>query len=84
MGRLGASLKADRKESRMTGTIKSNRSSSLNLSGVNVAILKRWLENIPSKATLRVQVTPGDRPFDSGSESLTASWTEDIGSPDGA
>lgn len=82
MGRLGASPKADRKETRMTGTIKTNRSASLNLSGVNARILKRWLEVIPNEATISVHVTPRDRPFDSESTSITASWTEDIGSRD--
>ncbi len=61
--------------------IKTNRSASLNLAGVNANTLKRWLETIPAQAALSVHVLPRDRPFDAEVTTITASWTQDFGSP---
>lgn len=63
-------------------TVQSNRSASLNLSGVDVPLLTKWIASLPVEAQksgkLSVSVTQGDRPWDSGSTTLQVTWHEDL------
>lgn len=72
----------------MTGTIKSNRSASLNMSGIDVRLLQKFLNELPIEAQksgkVEVSTTPYVNQFDPGWSSLKVSWTESLGSPDGA
>ena len=72
----------------MTGTIKSNRSASLNMSGIDVRLLQKFLNELPIEAQksgkVEVSTTPYVNQFDPGGSSLKVSWTESLGSPDGA
>lgn len=37
--------------------------------------LYNWLETLPATALITVTDNPGDRPFDKGNTTITASWT---------
>lgn len=67
----------------MTGTIKSNRSASLNMSGVDVKYLLEFLQALPPEAQkngrVKVRSTPYINQFDVGSDTLEVSWSEDLG-----
>lgn len=67
----------------MTGAIKSDRSATLNMEGVDVKLLLKFLQELPIEAQktgrVTVQSTPGDRPWESGSESITVRWSADLG-----
>lgn len=67
----------------MTGTINSNRSASLNMSGVSVKILQKFLNELPPEAQksgrVTIQSTPYINQFDVGSDTLMVSWSEDLG-----
>lgn len=39
---------------------------------------KRWLKSVPDGARLSVSVTPGDRPWESGEQKITARWTQEV------
>ena len=63
-------------------TVQSNRSASLNLSGVDVPLLTKWIASLPVEAQksgkLNVSVTPGDRPWDGESVNFQVTWHEDL------
>lgn len=67
----------------MTGTIKSSRSASLNMEGISVPMLQKFLNELPVEAqkTGKVEVssTPYVNQFDRGSQSLGVRWMEDLG-----
>jgi hypothetical protein len=44
-------------------------------SDTTVSELYRWLGTIPETAKLSVSTSPGDRPWESSTSSLTAVWT---------
>lgn len=37
--------------------------------------LYNWLETLPATAVITVTANPGDRPFDKGTTTISASWT---------
>lgn len=69
----------------MTGTIKTDRSSTLNLEGVTVPILTAFLNSLPAMArdTGKVEIThsPYLNQFDRGYTLMKVTWQQDIGSP---
>lgn len=67
----------------MTSTIKSPRSATLNMEGIDVPLLKKFLGQLPVEAQkngkISIQHSPYINQFDRGSTSLRVSWSEDLG-----
>lgn len=45
-------------------------------SSISAGEVKRWFEGVPDEATIRVNTTQGDRPFESGESYIRATWDE--------
>lgn len=62
--------------------VQSNRSASLNMEGINVPLLTRWLASLPVEAqksgTIDIRVDPYFNQFDRGSTTLKVEWHEDL------
>lgn len=67
----------------MTSTPSSFRSASLNMAGIDVKLLQRFLNELPIEAQktgkVEISTTPYYNQFDSGSSSLKVTWHEDLG-----
>lgn len=55
-----------------------SKSKSINLSGrFTAGDLNKFLQDIPAEATIKMGTIPRDRPFDSATSVLAATWTEE-------
>lgn len=63
-------------------TVQSNRSASLNMSGIDVPLLTKWIASLPVEAQksgkIDIRVEPYYNQFDAGSTTLKVEWHEDL------
>lgn len=45
--------------------------------GMTAGVLQAWLAKRPQEARISISHTAGDRPFEGGSDTITARWEED-------